>query len=136
MNRKLIALSAGSLGLLTSLASGPLCAQQSEQQASEITVVAPRAVTREVVGRAAPGRPIELISLTRHVGYADLNLAVEAGVTQLEQRINDVARQSCDQLEKMYPLSDQKTPDCIREAVASAKAEKDAAVNAARTKRP
>jgi UrcA family protein len=131
MNRPLVLFSATSLGFLGALASGTLCAQQSEQRLEEITVVAPRLVTRESVGRTASGGKVELILLTRHVSYADLNLAMHADVLQLEQRVNDVAKDSCEQLAKMYPLSDPNTPDCVREAVANAKAQMDAAVSAA-----
>jgi UrcA family protein len=55
------------------------------------------------------------------VSYADLDLAVHTDVTQLETRINDTAKEACDDLAKMYPLSDTKTPDCVRQAIAGAK---------------
>jgi UrcA family protein len=123
--------SATSIGFLAMLASSTLCAQQSEQRLEEITIVAPRLVMRETVGRTSSGGKVELISLTRHVGYEDLNLTMHADVLTLEQRVNDVAKDSCEQLAKMYPLSDPNTPDCVREAVANAKTQVDAAVSAA-----
>jgi UrcA family protein len=117
------------------LAGGAAIAQESRETLEEITVVAPRLVTREVVGRTAVGGKVELISLTRRVNYADLNLENHADAMELEKRIDDTARESCDQLAKMFPLSDPNTPNCISEAVASAKAQKDKAVAAATTQR-
>lgn len=111
--------------------SGPAVAQKASQTLEEITVVAPRTVTRKTVGRASDGAKIELISLTRRVDYSDLDLAAHADVMTLQKRIDDIARQSCDDLAQMYPLSDDRTPECVRQAVASAKAQVDQAVAAA-----
>lgn len=119
-------------GIATS--GGALLAQQTAGDGLQvITVTAPRLVTKQVVGRTAgtAGGEAELISLQRRVSYVDLNLALHADVMQLEARINDAAKQSCDELAKMYPLSDPKTPDCVREAVGAAKAQLDAVVAAA-----
>jgi UrcA family protein len=71
-----------------------------------------------------------LVSLTRRVSYADLNLATNADVVELEERIEATARLACGQLAEMFPLSDPNTPDCVREAVAGAKAQADEAVAA------
>jgi hypothetical protein len=50
---------------------------------------------------------------------------------EIEARLNDVAQEACKDLAKMYPLSDPKTPDCVRAAVADAKPQLDAAIAAA-----
>jgi UrcA family protein len=103
------------------------------QQAStlqEITVVAPRLVTRDA-GRTAAGSKVELISLTRHVVYGDLNLTLHNDVMALEKRVNDVAKESCDTLAKMYPLSDPNTPNCVEQATKEAKKQIDQLATAA-----
>lgn len=99
--------------------SGAATAQQQGSQAraqEEVIVEAPRLVRKEV-GRGDLGGKVELISLTRRVSYADLNLAMHADVMKLEQRINDTAKEACGQLAQMYPLADPKTPNCVRQAV-------------------
>jgi UrcA family protein len=112
--------------------SDAVLAQQTEENGlDEITVTAPRLVTKQVVGRTSAGSKVELITLQRRVSYADLDLALHANVTQLETRVNDIAQEACDDLAKMYPLSDPKTPDCVRAAVAAAKPQLDAAIAAA-----
>lgn len=84
-----------------------------------------------MVGRTSTGSTVELITLQRRVSYADLDLALHANVALLETRVNDIAKQACDDLATMYPLSDPKTPDCVRAAVAATKGQLDAAVAAA-----
>lgn len=106
-------------------------AQQSGQKIEEITVTAPWAVTREVVSQTPAGGKVELISLTRHVYYGDLDLVKHADVMTLEKRVSDIAKNSCDQLAKMYPLSGPNPPNCAEKAVASAKAEIEKAIAAA-----
>jgi UrcA family protein len=119
--------------VLTGIAtSNVILAQQIEENGlEEITVTAPRLVTKQVVGRTSAGSKVELITLQRRVSYADLDLALHANVAQLETRVNDIAKEACDDLAKMYPLSDPKTPDCVRAAVAAAKPQLDAAIAAA-----
>lgn len=111
--------------------TGTATAQQAGQGLEEITVVAPRAVTRTTVGRTNVGGKVELISLTRRVDYSDLDLAEHSDVMELQKRIDDIAKESCQDLAKLYPLSDPKTPDCVKEALASAKPQLDKAVMAA-----
>jgi UrcA family protein len=106
-------------------------AQQSGQKVEEITVTAPWAISKEVVGRTSTGGKEELISLTRHVYYGDLDLAKHADVMTLEKRVSDTAKESCDQLAKMYPLSGPNPPNCAERAAASAKAQMDKIIAAA-----
>ena len=98
------------------------------QKVEEITVIAPWSVTKEVESRTSTGGKVELISLMRHVYYGDLNLANHADVMTLEKRISDIAKESCEQLAKMYPLSSPNSPNCVEKAAASAKAQMDKVV--------
>jgi UrcA family protein len=118
------------------LGLSPALAQQSGIKIEEITVIAPWSVTKEVVSQTPAGGKEELISLTRHVYYGDLDLAKHADVMTLEKRVSDIAKTSCDQLAKMYPLSGPNPPNCAEKAAASAKAEMDKAIAAAAKAKP
>jgi len=108
MNTRFLRLGSRCLMLLTGIATvDVILAQQIEENGlEEITVTAPRLVTKQVVGRTPAGSEVELIALQRRVSYADLDLALHANVAQLEAGVNDVAKEACDDLAKMYPLSD------------------------------
>lgn len=114
------------------LGGGAAMAQQQKKNTSieEITVQAPRIVQRKAVGGIGP-TGTELISLTRRVSYADLDLALHSDVMKLEKRIGDTAKEACAQLAKMYPFADPNTPNCVEKAVSSAKAQTDEVVAAA-----
>jgi UrcA family protein len=133
MNTRFLRLGSRCLMVLAGITtSGVILGQQTEEIGlEEIIVTAPRLVTTQVVGRTSAGSKIELITLQRRVSYADLDLAQHANVAQLETRVNELAKEACDDLAKMYPLSDPKTPDCVRAAVAGAKAQLDAVIAAA-----
>lgn len=107
------------------IASGPVVAQEVR----EIIVEAPY-VVHEKVGRTSSGATVELVTLTRRVSYADLNLAMQADVATLNQRIDDTAKSSCKQLDSLYPL-EPKDPACAKKAVDGAKAQVEAAIAAA-----
>jgi UrcA family protein len=94
----------------------------------EITVVAPRLVRQQV---GPTSNRTENVSLTRRVDYSDLNLKLHADVMELEERVNDVAKQACAQLAAVFPLSDRKSPDCVKEAIGKAMTQVHAAVAAA-----
>jgi UrcA family protein len=118
------------LGALVSslaIANYPAFAQQvsaAPEVTEEVQVVGPGVVQREVVGRTTIGAPIEVISLARSLSYADLNLTRQSDADELRQRIGDIARKSCRQLDIMYlyamyqPIpADQ---SCVKEATRKA----------------
>ena len=134
MNSRTFRVSTGSMlslaaGLL--LSGGSVLAQTGNNTIEEITVVAPRQVTREPVGHTPSGGTIENISLTRRVDYSDLNLAVHADVEKLDKRVDDTAREACRQLEQLYPSAALSSPDCVRTAVNGAMMQVDKAVETA-----
>jgi len=120
----LLTVAAGLFGVFTA------SAQQSGQKIEEITVTAPWSVGKRVVNQTPTGKD-ELVSLTRYVYYGDLDLAKHADVMTLEKRVSDIAKESCDQLAKMYPLSGQNPPNCVEKAAASAKPQMDKVIAAA-----
>ena len=130
MSRNTWVLPTTCLALIAGFAvEGGTARAQQGSTLEEITVVAPRLVTR--TDRTPIGPRVELISLTRHVVYRDLNLTLHNDVVTLEKRVNDIARESCDTLAKMYPMSDPNTPNCVEQAVRDAKKQVDQVVAAA-----
>lgn len=73
--------------------------------ADSLTVVAPRVVRHEVTGGTArfSGSPIEVLSVTHAVSFADLDLTTQAGVDQFRQRIMYAALDACDRIDAEYP---------------------------------
>jgi UrcA family protein len=84
-----------------------------------ITVQAHHGVQKKQVGLSYTGIPIEQVSLSREVGYGDLDLSTPEGKAKLEKRIKTVAREACGQLHKLYPLDTWDTDNrtCIADAV-------------------
>ncbi len=116
-------------GTLTALATASNCAIAQEQQLAQITVTAPREV-HKVVGKSTAGVPIESISLSYQVTFSDLDLTRPAGVSELERRIDTMAKAACVDLDKLYPRkpSDQ---HCVTRAIASAADQKKQAIASA-----
>ena len=105
---------------------------QSNEELPEITVKAETPVVRD--GFDANHRPVEIVQLSRRVGYADLNVGTHSGAVELQQRVEMAAKVVCDELERSYPNStetDLQAGTCVQEAINSAKAEVDAAIAAA-----
>jgi len=68
-----------------------------------VTVVAPHVVREKAGGTGLAGGPIEVLSLSRVVSYADLDLTTQAGVAEFQKRIHDAAQTACDQIAAQYP---------------------------------
>lgn len=130
MNKNSLANGAPRLALIViglAIASGPAIAQEVK----EVIVEAPRAVVRKVE-RTNTGAPVEILTLTRRVSYADLDLSKSADAATLETRINDTAKDSCTQLDKMIPLLGRSDDgDCVKKAVDGAMVQAKAAIAAA-----
>ena len=106
------------------LVGGSIAPAMAQAPIAAVTVVAPHAVHRQA-GTSFGGMPVELISLTRQVGYGDLDLTTPAGVATFEDRISDTAKQACAQLDSLYPpsrdyLPDPANQDCAKKATADA----------------
>ncbi|MGB8365023.1 MAG: UrcA family protein [Rhizomicrobium sp.] len=125
------------LAALGGLVGGMIVAGDSAiaQPIEVITVTAPYVLHHQPAGRSYTGVPIEVISLTRRVGYSDLDLTTVSGVTELKRRINDTAKDACKQLDTLYPeaLYPPLTPkvDCVETAVDGAMAQANVAIAAA-----
>ncbi len=113
MGRILFGVAAGLVAC--SVAMAPARSEQLEG----VNVEASR-IVKETVGRAPNLAPINEISLTYRVSYADLDLATKEGATSLEKRVRDAAAAACQEIGKTYPLA---TPDdaaCAKKASADA----------------
>jgi UrcA family protein len=103
---------------------------QERQEIEEIVVEAPTVVRRTV----RRGRNVyELTELSRQVSYADLDLTRTADVSALEGRIDEAANQVCEELADMFPPLDRPERRCITDAVADAREQLQAAIDAATT---
>lgn len=112
-----LALSAGPAGVVTAYAAEP---------GEEITITAPRAVKQRV--GTTPGRgPIEDISLVRKINVAGLDLRNSDVAAEVAKKIRDTAKESCDQMNVLYPdttypaVGEEK--NCVDEAVQDALAQ-------------
>lgn len=104
---------------------------QEQAQLEEITVTAPWLVRREVVGRTTTGAQLEEITLTRRVDYSDLDLTRTEDAQELERRIDQAARESCDVLAEEFPLADTDTRTCVENARGGAMGQARQAIDAA-----
>ncbi len=86
------------------------------QQVPEVTVQASRVIAKQA-GRDANGTPIVDVSLSYGVSYAGLDLAADAGLMELEKRVNAAALKACKELSRQYPISAQSDADCAKAAV-------------------
>jgi UrcA family protein len=99
-------------------------------QPPEITISA-SGLTKAVVGRTASGAAIEEVTLTRRVGYGDLDLAKTAGAAELQRRVDQTARDACKEIDDRYPFEDKQMKDCVKVAVDKAMVQVRAAIAAA-----
>jgi UrcA family protein len=63
--------------------------------------------------------PVEKVSMTGSVTYADLDLRTFEGVSTLRQRVRDEAQNICGNLEAVYPVRQAPGTSCYRGAVES-----------------
>jgi UrcA family protein len=89
-----------------------------------VVVYAPYVVTRKLVNpmmSKASAAGIEVVSASRTVSYADLNLSQASDQTTLEDRVHKAAQEACAEINQQYPKSIY-TPipqnqDCVGTAV-------------------
>ena len=93
-------------------------AQTQPHTVREIVITSPR-VVHERIGRSSNGAHEELISLSHRITYDDLDLSKTADLATLRNRVREAAELGCQQLEKIYPLSNH-DPDCVKKAVGRA----------------
>ena len=106
------------------VSASPAVAQApSSEAAEEVIVRAPYVVRREPLARGGAPSSFsnpELISLSRGVTYADLDLSKAQGVAELETRVRTTARDVCQELNNRYPKTGGQyvyaNTDCVKKA--------------------
>ena len=107
------------------MTSGSALAQATE----EITVTAPRMIEQSA-GHGPTGIPLKEISLSYELSYADLDLTKAAGVSELDRRIDTMAKEACRALDKLDVLKI-KDSFCVTKAINSAADQRKHAIAAA-----
>ena len=123
------------LGISPALLASGLCLATSafaDTPLPTITVEAP-AITQRAVGHNAAGTPLEQVTVTHRVSYADLNLTTHTGAAELKARVRHAAREACRQINDLYPMQRVNTDDCVARAVADSSRQVHEAIDAAGT---
>lgn len=118
-------------GAMLLVAGGILATSAWAETPMQTVVVEAAVMTKTVIGHSDLGAPMEQVTLTHRVSYADLDLATHSGALALEQRVKETARIACEQLDKLYPLEEKQAPECIREAIEKSSGQVQAAIAAA-----
>jgi len=102
---------------------------QSSTQLPEVKVAADKPIVTQ--GRTPAGQRVEMVTLSRVVNYADINIATASGAAVLKQRVSDNAKAVCEDIAKLYPLPPSGTELCIEKAMKAATPQVQAAIDAA-----
>jgi UrcA family protein len=116
--------------LLWLLAAGCLAQVRAQVSPRSITVEV-STVAQAVAGRTGVGAPVDRVTLTHQVSYADLDLTTRAGETELHRRIAETARFACEQIERLYPAQTESLARCTRGAIEDASSQVTAAIDSA-----
>jgi UrcA family protein len=128
-------LAAGAVGVALAASSasaqeyGPSGPGYYQGPPEQVEVYAPRHRSE----RSDIGAPIQDVAISRPVRFDDLDLRTEWGARELRARIEYAARDMCNQLDTLYPVSTSDSPPCFRTAVDNAMYQADAAIDAARS---
>ena len=94
----------------------------TSEETEEVIIHSPYIAHQQPAPRGtAPSdfRNPELITLSRHISYHDLDLSTPSGVAVLQARIRNTAKEVCDELTRRYPKSNQyvyPNTDCVKKA--------------------
>jgi UrcA family protein len=128
-----LALAGATFGALTGATFGALAQEAKEKaQTPEVTVKVQRLV-RTKNRHSVTGIHDETVSLTRTIGYSDLNLASVTDEKELEARIADDAEEICAELGRLFPAGSigreqADRAQCVKEATERAMADARVAI--------
>lgn len=99
-----------------------LAEQATDTPVKEVVVEAKTALHTSSKKLDFAGRAEETLTLQRHVSYSDLDLGRPGDVLMLKQRIKTNARQACEDLDKLSPLTrlEEDGDGCVQRAIKSA----------------
>lgn len=104
-----------------------------ESRSSDIVVEAPRQLPVPAPRGTYSGAPIAVTSIKIPVFYTDLDLRNERDRRNLLIRVENVARDACRYLDRLYPLNPD--PHCVDKATPAATAAARAAIKRAQARR-
>jgi UrcA family protein len=102
----------------------------AQQVTEEIVVRSPieRAEARIPIGSSVT---TQTVKLNRAVSFDDLDLGEYEDVEKLDTRINEIAKESCQELSEMFPFDPTDRIEmnrCVEKAIASARRQKEMAI--------
>jgi UrcA family protein len=101
--------------------------------AQPMEVVTVEAARSALVGQSAYGVPIREVTIQSRVSYSDLDLTSAYGALQLENRIKETARSTCEQIKVAIPAEDSSEAACVKNAVDGAMQEAHKVIEAKRS---
>ena len=108
---------------------GAVAMAQSSTQLPEVKVAAEKPVVTQE--RTATGQRVDVVQLSRVVGYADINIATASGAAVLRQRVSDSAKTVCEEIARLYPLPPSGKELCFEKAMKAATPQLQAAIDTA-----
>ena len=108
-------------GIALALVAGTALAGQAfAQQIEGVNVEASR-IVKERIGTTADNlTPINSVSLSYKVSYADLDLATSAGAKALEERVKAASLDACKEITRLYPNASPDDTACAKKAAKEA----------------
>ena len=126
MIRSLISGTLAIAGATVAVPAGTALAQSEPAvERAAITVIVPRP---RQTGKTYTGTPIETLNAQSVVYIDDLDLSTPAGKSELEDRVRQAAKTSCDWLDELYPLAETTNAQCVSQAMDAAKPQMDKAL--------
>jgi|SRR5512137_1890855 len=104
--------------------------------AQPMEVVTVEAARSALVGQSTYGVPIREIRIQSRVSYADLDLTSASGALQLENRIKETAKATCEQIKVDIPAEGSSQAACVKDAVDGAMKEAQKVIEAKRSAHP
>jgi UrcA family protein len=104
------------LGVAVGLLACTVAGTPARSETLEGVNVEASRIVKETIGRAPSSAPINQISLSYRVTYADLDLATKDGAKALEKRVQEAAMAACKEITKLYPLATPDDTTCAKKA--------------------
>lgn len=107
--------------------TGQAIAQQTTEEVLVLTAI-DKSEARVPIGSSVE---TQTVNINRHVSFADLDLTSQSDVSELDTRIGEVAKESCEELSDLFPLDRSDMTEmniCMKRAIASVSEQKEMAI--------
>jgi UrcA family protein len=104
--------------------------------AQPLEVVTVEAARSTAVGQSTYGVPIREVTIQSRISYADLDLTSASGALQLENRIKETAKVTCEQIKVDIPAEGSSQAACVKDAVDGAMKDAQKVIEAKRSTHP